>query len=291
MTDVYFILKQESYFHFTFSNRPSNWSKAVFKFTVSQASSSIKLTASVVTGTWIEDQIIWANKPDHDKVITTSKQINAGKDSDYIIDVTQALEGIDSDVTICLNATAGEDDSEVSIYSREGATNLKGDLDYAPRIVWTEVIPDPVEAEEQDDTGDDGSDGGNTTNETSNQANDNEDDNGLLNHLESIDPLMAVLIVGLIIGASLAAGILVSKIQSRSRQRHRGVMKSRSQEDDSQLDEGSRSKNGEILKEYCIRCGKPITGAPVICALCEEVFCSDLCLAAHQEFKHKDELK
>jgi len=130
---------REAYFHFSFSDKPSNVTKAELSIDIWGVSQTMDLTMSIIDESWNEFTMEWISKPAHGQIIG---QIMATSSDVYKIDITSLLTAR-TEISICINMTIDDYvDDYVYITSREGYI-LTSD---APRIIWTyEVIVPEVQ--------------------------------------------------------------------------------------------------------------------------------------------------
>ncbi|MFX1274171.1 MAG: DNRLRE domain-containing protein [Promethearchaeota archaeon] len=119
----------EAYLHFTFTDKPFNWTKAYIIIDVMAIymTASINLIVSLISDSWTETGITWLNKPDHRQVITT---LSVSEVKVYWIDVSSFISG--TDISICINASSPAGGS-VMARSRE---DVGHPLTPCPQLVW-----------------------------------------------------------------------------------------------------------------------------------------------------------
>ncbi len=115
----------EGYFHFSFEDKPNNYTKVEIYLYSYETTGSIEISVMLITEYWNEDTITWANKPDHGEIIKT---ISGG--GGYYIDITDYING--DGISICLNASNNLQTNYSAINSLEGVYS-----DETPRLIWT----------------------------------------------------------------------------------------------------------------------------------------------------------
>lgn len=131
---------RESYFHFSFSDKPDNVTKAELSLDIWGVYQTIPLTLSIVNDSWDELTMDWMDKPAHGQLIG---QLLVASSDVYKIDITSLLTAR-TEISICVNMTFDDIvDDYVYITSREGYY-LTSD---APQIIWTyhETVPEVPE--------------------------------------------------------------------------------------------------------------------------------------------------
>jgi len=115
--------KCESYIHFDFTEKPSNWIKAEIEISISSTTIPFYLALYLITEQWDEYTLIWDNKPLLGDLITSLTIYNSGtltfNISNYIIG-----DGI----SICLKTTQ-TDPGYLEIRSKESSR--------PPKLIWT----------------------------------------------------------------------------------------------------------------------------------------------------------
>jgi len=124
---------KESYFHFSFSNLPSNViiSKAQVSFYIYAADETMDTRACITDNNWEELEITWNNKPAHKTTITTFKV--AARDH-YIIDITDFVK--DNEITTCLYAPNPPTYGDCQGATKEGAL----DDDDIPHVIIEYIL-------------------------------------------------------------------------------------------------------------------------------------------------------
>lgn len=133
---------REAYFHFSFSDKPDNVTKAELSFDIWGVYQTMPLTLSIIDASWDELTMDWMDKPAHGQTIG---QITVSSSDIYKIDITSLLTAR-TEISICVNMTFDDIvDDYVYITSREGYY-LTND---APQIIWTylETVPEVPEVQ------------------------------------------------------------------------------------------------------------------------------------------------
>jgi len=128
---------REAYFHFSFSDKPDNVTKAELSFDIWGVSQTMPLTLSIIDASWDELTMDWMNKPAHGQTIG---QFLVASSNIYKIDITSHLTAR-TKISICVNMTIDDYvDDYVYIRSREGYYSTSD----APQIIWTylETVPE-----------------------------------------------------------------------------------------------------------------------------------------------------
>lgn len=126
----------EAFFHFSFSNKPDNLTKAELSLDIWSISATMVLTLSICEASWNEYTLDWFNKPTYGEIIG---QIIAPTSDIYKFDLTFEVTAR-SEISICANITIDDFvDDYVLITSREGYIFSED----APQIIWTyqEYVP------------------------------------------------------------------------------------------------------------------------------------------------------
>jgi len=127
---------REAFFHFSFTDKPSNITKAELSLDIFGVSQTMVLTLSVINANWDELTMDWTNKPSYGQYIG---QFTVSSSDIYKIDLTNLLTPRTS-ISICVNMTIDDYvDDYVYITSREGYI-LSSD---APQIIWTYLVDVP----------------------------------------------------------------------------------------------------------------------------------------------------
>lgn len=121
---------REAYFHFSFSDKPTNITKAELSLDIWGVSQTMVLTMSIINVGWDELTMDWMNKPVHGQTIG---QFTVATSDIYKIDITSLL-ATRTEISICVNNTIDNYVGDfVYITSKEGYI-LSSD---APQIIWT----------------------------------------------------------------------------------------------------------------------------------------------------------
>lgn len=126
----------EAYLHFNFSGKPTGWTKAEISIDIYYISETFNVTVSLITDSWDELTINWANKPNHGEVITT---FTVATNKIYKVDVTEYIAGRDN-ISICLYASDYLQGGYVQARSQEGRSSSSPEKN--PQLIWT--YPDDV---------------------------------------------------------------------------------------------------------------------------------------------------
>lgn len=112
--------EEESYFHFSFSNLPSNAliTKAEASFYIYSVDETMDVRACITDNNWEEYKITWNNKPAHKTTITT---FTAAARDHYKIDVTDFIKG--NEISICPYTPKPPSYGNCQGSTREGAYN------------------------------------------------------------------------------------------------------------------------------------------------------------------------
>lgn len=125
----------EAYIHFNFSDKPENWEKAEVSIDATMFG-QFNATVSLITDSWGEGTITWANKPTHGEVITTFEVTGTAF---YRFDISNYIQG--DNISICINASNSyEKSGYVMATSREGHG---AGLHIGPRLIWTYEVATP----------------------------------------------------------------------------------------------------------------------------------------------------
>ncbi len=121
---------KETYFHFSFSDKPTNITKAELSLDIWAVTQTMVLTMCIIDVGWDEYTMDWLNKPAHGQLIgkftVTSSRI-------YKIDLTSLLTPRVA-ISICVNISIDDYvDAVAYITSREGYYSSSD----APQIIWT----------------------------------------------------------------------------------------------------------------------------------------------------------
>ena len=130
----------EAYFHFSFSDKPENITKAELSLDIWGVTQTMGLTLSIINESWDELTLDWLNKPNHGQTIG---RILAPSSDIYKYDITSLLT-TRTEISICINMTTDDYANDyVFITSKEGYI-LSED---APKIIWTylETVPEVPE--------------------------------------------------------------------------------------------------------------------------------------------------
>ncbi len=135
---------REAYFHFTFTDKPENVTKAELSLDIWGVSQTMELTLSIIDVSWNEFTLDWITKPVHGQTIG---KIIAPSSGIYKFDITSLLTSR-TEISICVNMTIDDYVTDyVYITSREGYYSWA--TEDAPQIIWTflETVSDsPVDA-------------------------------------------------------------------------------------------------------------------------------------------------
>jgi hypothetical protein len=121
----------ESYFHFSFSDKPSDIIKAELSLDFWDVTQTMNLTVSIIEVSWNELTMTWMNKPTHSGIIGL---IKANSSDTYKLDITNVLTSR-TEISLCVNMTLDLITvlDSVFIKSREGSYHPSE----APQIIWT----------------------------------------------------------------------------------------------------------------------------------------------------------
>ncbi|MFX1478633.1 MAG: NosD domain-containing protein [Promethearchaeota archaeon] len=120
----------ESYFYFSFRDKPSNWVQAEISLDVWSVSQTTDLSVCIIEEEWDETTLNFINRPVKENEITT---IHVSNSKIYTIDITEYIEGR-TYISICVYVDINDYlDDYICITSREGYA-----LDaFAPQLIWT----------------------------------------------------------------------------------------------------------------------------------------------------------
>ncbi|MFX1297861.1 MAG: DNRLRE domain-containing protein [Promethearchaeota archaeon] len=125
---------REAYFHFSFSDKPSNITKAELSLDIWGVSQTMVFTMSIIDVGWNEFTMNWTNKPPYGQIIG---QFTVPSSDIYKNDIT-SLVTPRTEISICVNVTIDNSvDDYVCITSREGSSTD------APQIIWTYLVDVP----------------------------------------------------------------------------------------------------------------------------------------------------
>lgn len=124
---VHTLSSSEALFHFDFSDKPTDWTKAEISLYINYISGPIDVDVYLITESWNEDKVKWTNKPSHGQKIT-SLTVDA-QSKYYNIDVSNYISG--DGISICLSSS----DSSVYLmgYTKENTLSTN----FAPKLIWT----------------------------------------------------------------------------------------------------------------------------------------------------------
>ncbi|MFX1259031.1 MAG: DNRLRE domain-containing protein [Promethearchaeota archaeon] len=121
----------EAYFHFNFSDKPSNYTKVEISLNIWSVDKMINLTICLIEANWDEYSMNWTNKPDKGPVIT---YLLLSTSEIYKFDVSNYIQGRDN-ISICAYIdTPNYVDDYVLITSREDDPY---DDEKLPQLIWT----------------------------------------------------------------------------------------------------------------------------------------------------------
>lgn len=120
----------ESYFYFSFRDKPSNWIQAEISLDIWSVSQTTNLSICIIEEEWDEDTLNFINRPLKGLEITILQISESGI---YKIDITDYIEGRTS-ISICAYVEISNYlDDYICITSREGYISNA----LAPQLIWT----------------------------------------------------------------------------------------------------------------------------------------------------------
>ena len=119
---------REAYVHFSFEDKPDDFTKAEIAIDCYSISETFDITIVMINETWSETELTWMNKPNSSDVITT---MTVSEEKRYKVDISDYIEG--DGISICINASDYTQGGYVQGSSSEGAIQ---DEDY-PQLIWT----------------------------------------------------------------------------------------------------------------------------------------------------------
>lgn len=131
----------ESYFHFNFSDKPSDYIKAEISIFFFDVPRTIDVSVILIMESWDEDTITWNNYAKHEQVITNiilSEYSYTAEPEITKIDVTDyipiCLNAGLSGISICINATDALQNQLVLGFTRTTSTSFPS---AKPHLIWT----------------------------------------------------------------------------------------------------------------------------------------------------------
>ncbi len=141
----------ESYFNFSFSNKPSNWIKAEISLHIWSVDQTMDVDVYLITESWNELTMNWINKPSKNVKITTLQLTTSF--IRYSINVSNYISG-KTNISICVSYNILVDDY-VLIDSREEDLGYSWYGEDSPKLIWTYPYVSSGDDDDDDDDDDD----------------------------------------------------------------------------------------------------------------------------------------